>query len=101
MYKVLETKEYIDWFNKQTTKEKGQIQARIARIRTEGHFGIAKKLAESLAELKWGNGRRIYFSLTQDDDGNIIILLLGGNKNSQDKDIRKAKSILRKLTEGD
>lgn len=53
MYRVEETKEYIDWFNKQTIKEQAQIQARIARIRTDGHFGIAKKLAESLAELKW------------------------------------------------
>jgi len=88
-------------FNKQTIKEQAQIQARIARIRTDGHFGIAKKLAESLAELKWGNGRRIYFTLTKDndEDGNIIILLIGGNKNTQDKDIRKAKSILKKISE--
>ena len=85
----------------QTIKEQAQIQARIARIRTDGHFGIAKKLAESLAELKWGNGRRIYFTLTKDndEDGNIIILLIGGNKNTQDKDIRKAKSILKKISE--
>ncbi|MBC96570.1 MAG: hypothetical protein CME63_02400 [Halobacteriovoraceae bacterium] len=99
MYRVEETKEYIDWFNKQAIKEQAQIQARIARIRTDGHFGIAKKLAESLAELKWGNGRRIYFTLTKDKNGNIIILLIGGNKNSQDKDIRKAKSILKKISE--
>lgn len=58
-----------------------------------------KKLAGSLAELKWGNGRRIYFTLTKDELGNIIILLIGGNKNSQDKDIRKAKSILKKISE--
>ncbi|MBI2519292.1 MAG: hypothetical protein HYV97_02695 [Bdellovibrio sp.] len=63
MYKVEGTTEYINWFNKQTAKEQAQIQARIARIRIDGHFGVAKKLAKSLAELKWGNGRRIYFTL--------------------------------------
>ncbi len=99
MYRVEEIKDYIDWFNKQTPKERAQIQARIARIRTDGHFGDVRKLADSLAELKWGNGRRIYFTLTKDENGKIIILLIGGNKNSQDKDIRKARSILKKISE--
>jgi putative addiction module killer protein len=49
--------------------------------------------------LKWGNGRRIYFTLVKDENDNIIILLLGGNKNSQDKDIQRAKSILKKISE--
>ena len=53
MYRVEETQEYIDWFNKQTIKEQGRIQARIARIRIDGYFGTAKKLDKSLAELKW------------------------------------------------
>lgn len=99
MYRVEETAEYIKWFEKQTLKEQAQIQARIARIRTDGHFGTAKKLAENLAELKWRNGRRIYFTTTLDEEGNTIILLIGGNKNSQTKDIKKAKSIIKNLSE--
>lgn len=101
MYRVKETKEYQDWVKKQTTKEQAQIQARIARVRIDGHFGMAKKLAESLAELKWGNGRRVYFTLAKDEDQgeSMILLLIGGNKNSQERDIRKAKSILRNLSE--
>ena len=97
MYRIEETKEYIDWFNKQNIKEQAQIQARIVKIRIDGHFGTAKKLDRSLAELKWKSGRRIYFTTTIDDDGNIIILLLGGNKNSQGKDIKKAKTIIKNL----
>ncbi len=54
-----------------------------------------------MAELKWKNGRRIYFSVTLEDDGQILILLLGGNKNGQNRDIRKAKLILQKLTGDD
>lgn len=99
MYKVVETKEYIDWFNIQILKEKAQIQARILKIRNDGHFGVAKSLGSNLAELKWKSGRRIYFTTTLDDDGSIIILLLGGNKNTQSKDIRKAKLIIKNLSE--
>lgn len=99
MYTVVETEEYVDWYDEQTPKEQAQIQARIAKIRTHGHFGTAKKLDDSLAELKWRNGRRVYFTRTHDEEGNVIILLLGGNKNSQDKDIKKAKKILRNLAE--
>lgn len=99
MYQIKETKEYIDWFKQQTIKEQAQIHARIARIQIEGHFGIAKKLTGNLAELNWGNGRRIYFTVARIEDGSLVILLLGGNKNSQDRDIRWAQNILNKINE--
>jgi putative addiction module killer protein len=98
MYQVVETEDYIKWFERLNTKEQAQIHARIAKIRVHGHFGIAKRLDQSLAELKWKNGRRVYFTLAQDDDGNIIVLLLGGNKNTQSKDIAKAQKLLKKLS---
>lgn len=99
MFKVFETREYIDRFLTQNEKQQAQIQARIARIRVDGYFGVAKKLDTRIAELKWRNGRRIYFARTMDQLGNIVILLIGGNKNSQRQDIVKAKLILKKLTE--
>lgn len=99
MYQVLETEEYVLWFKDQTKKDQGQIQARIALIRIQGHFGKVKKLNANLAELKWKSGRRIYFTTFREDDGSVILLLLGGNKNGQDKDIRKAKSLINKLQE--
>ena len=98
MYQVVETEEYIKWFERLNTKEQAQIHSRIAKIRLHGHFGTAKKLDQSLAELKWKNGRRIYFTLAQDEDGNIIVLLLGGNKNTQSKDIAKARKLIKKLS---
>lgn len=101
MYTVIETKEYKDWFNKQNAKEQGLIHSRISRIRLFGHFGLAKKLDRNLAELKWSKGRRIYFSVTMEADGRIVVLLLGGNKNKQQRDIEKAKNILMKLCKDD
>jgi putative component of toxin-antitoxin plasmid stabilization module len=38
------------------------------------------------------SGGRVYFSLLQDSDGNFMILLTGGNKNSQSTDIAEAKN---------
>lgn len=69
MYSVGEGKEYKEWFTRQTIKEQAQIHARILRIRTSGHFGRVRQLTENLAELKWANGRRIYFTVTEDESG--------------------------------
>lgn len=49
--------------------------------------------AQDVWELRWKNGRRVYFAHIPEKK---VLLLLGGNKNGQDKDIRKAKSLLKK-----
>lgn len=97
MYIIIETENYHDWFQALTLKEQAQINARISRIKIDGHFGIAKRLDKNLAELKWSNGRRVYFAITKSELGEIIILLLGGNKNSQPYDIKRAKKLVNLL----
>lgn len=99
MYRILETKEYINWFNALKLKEQGQVHARIARLKIDGYFGIVKKLDKTLSEFKWKNGRRVYFTLVREGSSWTIILLLGGYKDSQDRDINKAKSIICNLQE--
>lgn len=47
-------------------------------------------------ELKWVGGRRIYYAYLP---AQKILLLLGGNKNGQDKDIKQAKKIYAKTVE--
>lgn len=96
-YTVFETEEYSDWLAGQTLKSQNQILDRILKIEEEGYFGHHKYLErEDLWELKFNDGRRIYYVTVQDSN---IILLLGGNKNGQDKDIKKASNILRKISE--
>ena len=65
------------------------ISNRIARLRT-GNFGDFKRLSSSLYELRihYGPGFRVYFGIFQND---IVVLLCGGTKSTQQRDIEKAK----------
>ncbi len=92
-YKIRYSDEYQEWFQDQSLKSRLQITDRLDRIRFEGHFGKHKAIDDVITELKWENGRRIYYAYAELRE---IILLIGGNKNGQSKNIRQAKSILEK-----
>lgn len=95
-YIVYQTEEYNEWFKTQTLKSQRQILHRIAMVETEGHFGHCKHLRnEGIWELKFNDGRRIYYVVVLEQYK--IILLLGGNKNGQDKDIKKAAALYRAI----
>lgn len=97
MYTVLSTRNYQEWFVGLTNKTQGLINARIERILDQGHFGDARQLQSNLAELKWKSGLRIYFTIIRDKESRLVVLLLGGNKNSQNSDIKRAKKILNSI----
>ena len=88
--------EFVVWFETQDVKGRAQVDARILKIEFDGYFGDAKDLNDGLAELRWKNGRRVYFARVRDADGSMVLLILGGNKNGQSKDIRQARLLLRK-----
>lgn len=87
---------YEEWFQTQTEKSKLQIEKRLDMIKREGHFGHTRDLGDALFELKFNDGRRIYYTTIP---VNNVILLLGGCKNGQDSDIRKAKNNIQKAKE--
>lgn len=62
---------------------------RIGRLE-HGLYGDCEPVGEGVSELRvfFGPGYRVYFG---EEAGNIIILLCGGDKSSQDKDIKTAK----------
>ena len=95
IYEIVETAEYRKWFDQQTIKTKVIIDARLQRIALDGHFGTTNTF-DGLIELKWKSGMRIYTARVANK---TVIILFGGNKNGQDKDIRKAKKILAKIAE--
>ncbi len=84
------------WLNKlkdKTTRYK--IAVRLSRVE-QGNFGDHKSLADQLFELRFivHGGLRLYYTIC---NGHVVILLTGGNKSGQDKDISKARKILEEL----
>ena len=96
--KIERTPEFINWFHKESEKSKAQIDARLKNIELHNYFGDHKSLGDELLELRWKNGRRVYYSIVAKDE--LILVLLGGHKNAQDKDIKKARKILKREADG-
>ena len=95
MIDIKESEEYLEWLQGLTKTEQAKVNARISRIEIDEHFGVVKNLGEGLAELKWSNGWRVYFASIGHKK---ILLILGGHKNEQEKDIKKARIYIRRIT---
>lgn len=75
-----------DWLNSLKDKMSvARIRSRLERLEL-GNFGDAKPVGQGVNELRFtfGSGYRIYFG--QDGD-KIVVLLIGGDKSTQEKDI--------------
>ena len=97
MYFIEKTVEFDKWLRKlKDLRAKAKIIFRIQKLERDEHFGDYKPVGEGIRELRinYAKGYRIYF---KENDGKIIILLIGGDKSTQQKDIEKAKEILKKL----
>ena len=93
MYFIEKTIEFDKWLRKlKDLKARAKILFRIQKIENDAHFGDCKTVGDGIRELRvdYAKGYRVYFS---EKDGKIIILLIGGDKSSQQKDIKKAKEI--------
>jgi len=97
MYILEKTVEFDKWLRKlKDLRAKAKILFRLQKIEDYEHFGDCEPVGNGIRELKidFAKGYRIYFKET---DGKIILLLIGGDKSTQQKDIEKAKDILNKL----
>ena len=76
-------------------KSARRIKQRIARVQI-GLFGDVKPVGEGLSELRidHGPGYRVYFARRGDI---LVILLCGGDKGSQARDIARAKAMAEQL----
>ena len=79
-----------DWLSKlRDVTGRVLIRKRLNRVRL-GNLGSTRSVGEGVLELKidFGPGYRVYFG---EDGPTIVVLLIGGDKSSQERDILKAK----------
>jgi putative addiction module killer protein len=97
MYFIEKTPEFDKWLRKlKDLRAKAKILVRIQKLEQDEHFGDCEPVGDGIRELKinYAKGYRVYF---REKDGKIIILLIGGDKSTQQSDIEKAKEIWNEL----
>ena len=95
-YTLRSTTQYNKWFaGLKDPRVKVKILARLNRIEN-GNFGDFKQISTNLFELRlfFAGGLRIYYTI-QDDK--LVLLLAGGDKSTQAKDIAKAHDLMDEL----
>ncbi len=88
-YKIRTTRLFDDWLHGLRDKRaKNRIDARVRRLAT-GNFGDAKAVGQGVSELRidYGPGYRVYFYMRKSE---LIMLLCGGDKSTQQRDIVRA-----------
>lgn len=90
--------EYQKWYTRQDKSLRIRIDAAIAKIEL-GKLGNHKQLDALTHEIRLHvpSGVRIYYMW---QGKQLILLLGGGDKSTQEKDIKKAKSLAREIAEG-
>ena len=90
--KIRRTSVYKKWMNSlRDNQARYRILTRIKRL-SEGNPGDVKPVGEGISEMRidYGPGYRVYY---KDTGREIIILLCGGDKTTQQEDIARAKHI--------
>lgn len=84
-----------DWLKLLDGTTRKRILLRFDRLK-DGNFGDYKQIDEYLYELRFnfGAGYRVYYTIK---NNTVILLINGGDKKSQEKDIKTAKEIITKL----
>jgi len=93
MYEIKSTKFFSKWLPRlKDMRGRIAIARRVERME-HGNFGDVKSVGADISELRitTGPGYRVYFTKKEEK---VIILLVGGDKSTQSKDIKKAKELL-------
>lgn len=89
---------FMEWMkNIKDSTMRHRVRRRLDRLEL-GHYGDYRPLGDGICELRldFGPGYRVYFA---EEDSVIIILLCGGDKSGQVKDIETAKGYWKELSE--
>ncbi len=96
MLEVRQTETYARWFDSLRDRQaKARIDVRIRRL-SLGNPGDVRPVGEGVSELRidYGPGYRVYFVQT---GRTVVVLLAGGDKRTQDRDIELALELAREL----
>jgi len=100
MYIIEKTDEFDKWLRKlKDIRAKTKILFRIQRIEQYGNFGDCEAVGEGISELRihYAKGYRVYL---KEYGEKIVLVLNGGDKSTQQKDIAKAKQIWSDFKDG-
>ncbi|GGI77492.1 hypothetical protein GCM10007973_12920 [Polymorphobacter multimanifer] len=96
MFEIRRTAEFAAWLTAlRDIQAKARIAKRIDRL-ADGNFGDSKSIGEGVGELRFtfGPGYRVYYTVR----GQLVVILLcGGDKGSQQRDIERAISIAKEV----
>lgn len=98
MIEIRKTDVFIQWLDTlRDIQARARIQARIERL-AAGNPGDVEPVGEGVSELRihYGPGYRVYFRQRRRE---LIILLAGGDKSTQARDIKAALRLARNLSE--
>lgn len=90
------TEVYRDWINNLNDRAgRARIQVRVDRL-AHGNPGQHRNLTDGVSELKidFGPGYRVYYTERR---GEVVVLLAGGDKSTQQQDIKVAISLAKNL----
>ena len=90
--RILQTDDYARWFGKlRDQRARARIDIRIRRL-SLGNPGDVKPVGEGVSELRidYGPGYRVYFAARGPE---VVLLLVGGEKSGQARDIARAKAL--------
>lgn len=96
MFTVLQTEDFRDWLDAlKDLRTQIRIAARL-RLAEAGNLGDWKSVGEGLSEMRVdvGPGYRLYFTRRQNI---LIVMLAGGDKSTQARDIKRAQKLLKQL----
>ena len=98
MFEIRKTRVFAKWLDGlRDVRARARVLVRIERL-AEGHAGDVKPVGEGVSEMRidYGPGYRVYFTKRGHE---VIVLLAGGDKRTQDADIQKALRLARNVEE--
>jgi len=94
-YELARTNDFTQWVAGLSKPDRNRLASRLARVEN-GNFGDHKQLADNFFELRcfFGGGLRVYFTIRENT---IVLLLVGGDKDTQKRDVARARALLKEL----